>query len=1147
MADLVLVHSACPDALLGAAAAPFCVAGRPASPLPLLAVRQGGIRDEVQERAAAAGCAGWLGRPLVVFAELPALLAGELAPLSALERRTLLQAAARRLNGPLLGARRRRGVLDAVDRLFGDLCAERVAPAALRDRLAALAPDAWEEARDGELCALYDDYLAAIGRLPPLHGVPRSEGRDGLTRAAEAVREQPREVARRIRTPFGDADAARVVSVLGLNDLRRGWDHLVDALRDAPFVRELRVHLLLDDLDAGADGGEPLGEHALRDALLGRRPDRVERVAAAEDRPAALARVQRALLGASNDAVAHGDVRDALHAVAAPDLTRELETVARRVKQLIVGADGAAPVRPHRIAVVARKARPYGERAAELLRRHGVPVTTRLRANLAEVPAVAALLRALALADGRLDWARLGEVAESPYLDTGLDAALLRTIARRRRPMTAESWLHALRDARAEAALDANDDEARGPDVARATAAERAFDVFQLVLDGLLAQSRPRGGWIALALSCIGRDATGGQLPGDARDGLWRLCRNAYAAPHDERDEAAVHAARRDAAALDALAELLVGWSRALACADAAVDEVLEPAAWRAELLDALDDAEIALSTPHRRGVQVLEGSAAVWRTFDHVFLVGLGAGDFPADPPARHLFAEHEREALHEAGLPVEPATVWFAREASLFRSLANGARRSLHVSHAYAAEDGVPQLPSAYLDDVLSRVACTEDERAHWPATIPGSRVAPAALDDAWCADDAARFAARRWAERGDDAHARQALAAIGADAERRALVARVLRAASDGHDRRLLRGEPRTFRSTAVRKWNGAVTSPDLRDRLAARFGDAVWSASQLEAYGRCPFTFLVRHVLGVRPLDDADGEDEGMDGLRRGRLLHRALQLVHESLLATLGDDALTSAARKLAPRAIANAVERALAEMERSGEGEIPELRAYRAHDVGATVTRYLEWEIEQNEKGKHPAPPRRRPHACEVSFGMGGTPPVVLQRDGRVLKLRGRIDRVDVMLEGGAQGALYAVDHKTSKASCEPKLYEEGALLQLPLYLHAIARGAAGPVRAELPVWGGTYQVAGTKCARTATLHPRSLAKGQVREGGTKTEQDAAACVHGALDLALHHVDGIVAGEFPALLPRAMKGTCPPFCDARDVCREDRAGFGGRR
>ncbi|HEY0776822.1 MAG TPA: hypothetical protein VGD56_02535, partial [Gemmatirosa sp.] len=90
MADLVLVHSPDPAALLAHVAAPFCVVGRPTTPLPLVAVRQGGVRDALLDRAARAGCAGWLGAPVAVFHELPAVLAGSTAPLTAFERRALL-------------------------------------------------------------------------------------------------------------------------------------------------------------------------------------------------------------------------------------------------------------------------------------------------------------------------------------------------------------------------------------------------------------------------------------------------------------------------------------------------------------------------------------------------------------------------------------------------------------------------------------------------------------------------------------------------------------------------------------------------------------------------------------------------------------------------------------------------------------------------------------------------------------------------------------------------------------------------------------------------------------------------------------------------------------------------------------------------
>jgi len=1153
MADLVVVHSADPEALLCAAARPFCAPGRVKGPLPLLAVRQGGIRDEIQERAAAAGCAGWVGQPLVVFAELPALLAGDLAPLGLFERRALLARAAARVGlRELAAAQQHRGFMDAVDRLFGDLISERVAPADLRARLADLAPDAWESSRDEELAALYDAYRDEITSLPPVNGVPRTDGRDARTVAADVVRTRPNEVRRRLRVPFGDPAALRTIAIHGLNDLRRGWDLLLDALRDAPFVDELRVYLPLDHLDspdalAAREDSEPLGDFELADALLARRPDRIERLEPGE-RPAPLTRVQRSLLRMSPEPVGADDARPFVHALAAPDLARELEVVARCVKALVIASGDQPPVPPHRIAVVSRKARPYGDRAAEVLRRLGVPVTTRLRANLTEIPAVAALRRVFETAAGPLTARAIVRLVETPYFDLDVDATLLRAVGASRRPATLDAWTSALAELASEAKLERNTDDWRGPDPERAAAAVAAFASIRAPLERLTT-AHTRAGWLALTLECIGRDRAGGRS-GAHREGLWGLCRNACRPPHDESDALVVDATRRDVEGLACLASLLAEWTRSLALlGDDASDagETLLPRAWWAELVAALDETEVALTTPHRRGVQVVEASAAVWRTFDHVFLVGLNGGDFPAEPAHRELFAEQERERLYAAGLPIEPARVWFAREASLFRTLAGGARRSLHVSHAYATDDGAPQLPSAYFDDVVSRVAGDDPERPDaWVETIPGSRVVPDRIEDVWCEPDLAAFAAGRWST-GDveaQASARTALGRLAGAEAHRDLVRRVLRAADTEHARRAARlGEPPAFRRDRTRPWNGHVTSPDLRAALEARFGDAVWSASQLETYGRCPFTFFVRHVLDVRALDEPQ---EDMDGATRGSLVHRCLDLLHADLAEHLGDDALTSRATARAERIVPSIVERALGEAEKLGRGDVPELREFRKAELVNTVRRYLEWEIAQNESGSHYAPPRRRPVHTELVFGMDGRPPVTLHRGGRTLRLRGKIDRVDELIEGPAAGWRYVVDHKASSGSLDPvKQYEEGAILQLPLYVHALERAAAGEDGGEARVWGGAYQVVGD-CARVGALHPRTLSRGQIRSGSNKTEILAETRIHESVDHAFMHIDAITAGHFPAATPDCLKN-CPSYCDARDVCREDNLGRRVRR
>lgn len=1097
---LVLVHSAAPDALFRHAAAPFCTRGRIEHPPPLLAVRQGGIRDELLDRAERAGCAASVDVPVVVFAELPALLAGPLAPLTRLERRALLDdLLARAPLGALGGVRASRHVRDAIDALFGDLVAERIEPELLT-RARTPDEDAWSTLRDEDLRALYTAYRDAVAALPAIDGVARSDGRDGPTLAADAIRADPDGVRARVRRALADVDESVSVAIYGLNDLRGGWDYLLDALRDAPFVDEVRVYVAL-------------GEHELLDQLLAKRPDAIVRAECDAGGHAAGSEEWNASTPPS------------VRAVAAPDLAREVDVVARRVKRLIVD-DGADP---QAIAVVSRKSRPYGPRMVDALRRHGVPVSARMRTNLAEVSVVAALLRVFRAADDGYPWRTLAELAESSYFDLALDVGLLRRASGRGRLRSLDAWSAALQDLVAEAvhARQRSDDD--GPDLARAQRAAERFAAFRAVAADL-ATARTRSEWIALALRCIGRAHAGERADG-AHEGLWGLRRNACRPPHDDTDALLVDATRRDVEALDALGGLLGDWRDALSMREGAGDERLSAPRWHRELVDALADVEITPSTPQRRGVQMLEASAAVWRTFDHVFVVGLSAGDFPAEPAPGALFAEHEREARYAIGLPLEPVSVWFAREASLLRMLVGGARRSLHVSYAYADANGSAQIPSADFDDIVSR-ATQRDGREAPPfqiETIAGSQVVPASIDDVWCADDLLLYAART--SNGD------ALAHLASDGERRALLQRVLVAAATEHDRRALRLDRPARRADAARPWNGRIESEDLVAWLAERFGDRTWSASQLEAYGRCPFTFFARHVLDLRSVEEPDEE---MDGATRGALVHVCLDRLHAGLASDLGDAALTTSAWPRATTLIPTIVRRALDEFEKIGRGGVPAMRVVRERELQAVLEAYLQWEIAENEKTARAATPQRRPLVTELAFGVGDAPAVTLHHAGRTLRLRGKIDRVDEIIDGARPGKRYVVDHKTSAASVEPVgLYEHGGILQLPLYMLALARmseGAAG-------VWGGAYQIVKDGGARTAALHPEAVKKDGRPTAAAEQSVDRR---DGALEHAFYHIDGITAGTFPARIPECSKA-CPTFCDMKDVCREDRVAKGGPR
>ncbi|HAU37258.1 MAG TPA: hypothetical protein DCX07_06025, partial [Phycisphaerales bacterium] len=77
-----------------------------------------------------------------------------------------------------------------------------------------------------------------------------------------------------------------------------------------------------------------------------------------------------------------------------------------------------------------------------------------------------------------------------------------------------------------------------------------------------------------------------------------------------------------------------------------------------------------------------------------------------------------------------------------------------------------------------------------------------------------------------------------------------------------------------------FDGRIASADLHDELAARFGPRhVFSASQLSAYGQCPWQFFAAYVLDLRPLE---APARRMEAVALGVFCHNVLFRVYSVL-------------------------------------------------------------------------------------------------------------------------------------------------------------------------------------------------------------------------------------------------------------------------
>ncbi len=358
----------------------------------------------------------------------------------------------------------------------------------------------------------------------------------------------------------------------------------------------------------------------------------------------------------------------------------------------------------------------------------------------------------------------------------------------------------------------------------------------------------------------------------------------------------------------------------------------------------------------------------------------------------------------------------------------------------------------------------------------------------------------------------------------------------------------------RDAGAETFRGILAPAALPQRAAARLGsfrNATYSVTQLETYGSCPFRFFADRVLNLRVTEEPE---EGITPREMGRLLHEILYEFYADrrarglpTVAGLDDDAFAVA---------------------------VAGLRAIAAGKFDETVIDDVFWEISRETVLGSPG--RRGTLeamlAAERESGLSAVPSFFEVRFGKTgedlkhsdpelfsdtpvpageIYLQGKIDRIDV-----AGDAFRVVDYKTGSVIPSKKEVDDGASLQLPLYLHcaeAIFRerggremtGGAGLYYHLKPAFDAPARI-GSESFKRSLLDPERRFRLAPDEGALRAQ------VLRAVATADGYAERISRGEFP-VEPRDPAKVCRS-CDFRRMCRirsrvsggSDEAAGGGR-
>jgi len=308
-------------------------------------------------------------------------------------------------------------------------------------------------------------------------------------------------------------------------------------------------------------------------------------------------------------------------------------------------------------------------------------------------------------------------------------------------------------------------------------------------------------------------------------------------------------------------------------------------------------------------------------------------------------------------------------------------------------------------------------------------------------------------------------------------------------------------------------------DRADLPSLANGRTILSATQLENWVRCPYAYFMRYVLGVGALDQPADED-GITPLERGSLAH---EILDRFLTESIEADDLPSHSAPWGPdhhQRLDRICDEEFALVESRGLTGRPLLWQ---RDGGRLRRDLQEFLFHDDERRSNDL---LTPVAAEMAFGFDGNEPLVLHlADGRTLRFRGRIDRVDRAVGGG----LVVTDFKTGKKQYYNKVSEDspdvdGQYLQLPLYgLAARERLATPDTDVEVRYWFLT-------------------------DGGKIVGHPLSDPVLGRFDHVLTTIiDGIEQGFFPARPPKSSYGIGCDYCDPDDLGTKSRTNLWDRK
>lgn len=270
------------------------------------------------------------------------------------------------------------------------------------------------------------------------------------------------------------------------------------------------------------------------------------------------------------------------------------------------------------------------------------------------------------------------------------------------------------------------------------------------------------------------------------------------------------------------------------------------------DIFDMIAGVETGDITRDTSGVRFITPDLARGQTYDTVFVLGVNEGIFPAAGNKVKLFDVNEIKELSEIGINLGNSEWELEREKLRFNACIASARNRLYLSYRTADEDGSIMIASPFIDEVVSILDKGSKEKVIEKPVSMRDRVS--FRGEPWSISEAVK---RTSTQSRNNISFDKSI--INQEVQNR--LKYLVHAAAIEFSREL---------GSGFDAYDGMLEYPVLAQQDVS-YG---FSASQLNSYSRCPFTYFVQRVL------DLTVEDDNLkEMLDTGTFYHAVLNAYH----------------------------------------------------------------------------------------------------------------------------------------------------------------------------------------------------------------------------------------------------------------------------